>query len=148
MPPPAPCPQHRVCSRERHQDLLGGEEALLWAGGWGSAEDSRTQAGEETLRVVWPGLLHSQGEARAAPLHLWLARRGLGAASEMLARRSEGRLREGDRRPRGVWRSQGRWWPPGGTLTPCGRPGRGRPASLGCFPLLRPPDPDLRPAAE
>lgn len=36
MPPPAPYPQHSVCSRERHQDLLGDKEALLWAGGWGS----------------------------------------------------------------------------------------------------------------
>lgn len=115
-------------------------EQGLWV--WGAAEEIRTQAGEETPRVVWPGLPRAQGEAREAPLHLCLAQRGHGAASEMLARRSEGRLREGDRRPRAVWQSQGGGWPPGGTPTPCRRLGRGRPASLGCrsppFPLLLP----------
>lgn len=119
-------------------------EQGLWV--WGAAEENRTQAGEETPRVVWPGLPCAQGEAREAPLHLCLARRGHGAASEMLARRSEGRLREGDRRPRAVWQSQGGGRPPGGTPTPCRRLGRGSPASL---PTPAPTvDPALRPAAE
>ena len=148
MPPPAPCPQHRVCSREQHQDLLGGEEALLWAGGWGNwgsgsgggsrRESDPGRGGDAQGGLAGPAARpgRSQGSPALSLLGSERTRSGFGDAGEMLRGKAQG----GRQEAKGVWRSQG-----GGGLRGHPYPSRRRGEAdrpvwaVTPFPLLRQP---------